>query len=299
MKPAKTTKTQPQVLPAGQARTVHYPGGTTRYFAVGHPGARKTMVVVVPGFSRGLAAFYRFAQLLNKSSHRQVIVLDQPEHHSLIDNLRHGHLSSGLSSLDHQSEALLAVLQDNHLDSKPVDFIAHSFGALVLWRASELGNHRGFKSFSYENGSHSIFLAPSGTYEYEDITKLGRRFLRHMRRRSRKGVNTSLDTLKQLESKKSLMHTLVKYLREALTLSRERIPYSTLHKTGLNPMIFSYSNDVVFPHEILSDSLKKHKGHIYGYAMISGPDAHHDDPIFRPERTIRAVVPELNRPNRR
>ena len=201
-------------------------GGEVSYSIVGEQDDEHNPVVLVNGFARGRKALGRFADELSSEGHRQVIEADQPRTKSL------------RNPIDNQAEALLAILEDSGLADRPVDFVAHSFGSLILTRAAEIAKERGLDMtpFEFSKGSRSILVAPSGSVAGETTLKLGKRFKEHLesaKAGGRRGLYPEVDA----EAVGNLKSQPLKYVRESVALGRVKIPYSSLGELGLKPMV--------------------------------------------------------------
>lgn len=267
-----------------ETKIAKYRGGEVTYSVVGDQNSDYNPIAFVRGISRGQLASKGLAKALNQSGQRQVLIWDQP-------------LTSKnyISPIRSQAEALLAVLEDSDLASKAVDFIAHSFGALILWKAAEIAKKKNMDMtpFDAAQGSRSIFLAPAGSYGWDNPFRLRRRFNEHMaqsRASGRAGQHPAIDhEANDHEARHPLRH-----IFEGLALGSVRLPYHKLGELGLRPMVFAYPNDLAFPHELTAPAMTRRVSHsILGYAMLEIPNGAHDDPIFNPGPTARAVLQEL------
>lgn len=293
-----------------------YPGGHIEYAVAGLSNEKHNPVFVVPGFTEGQAVLKDFAETLSEQGERQVIYPDQPE------------LKDKKPVLDHHAEALLAIIDNEGYGDRPVDIIAQSFGALVAVRAAELAKERGLKCLDAGQGSNSVFIAPAGSNDKENLLYLGGRWLKFVNREAH--PIPALSTLtKELDpsgefakaGQKNVMADLPKTVKEVLELSRKESIYSKLGELGLKPHIFGYASDVMYPHKVVKTVLDANGDSLNGYSVpvdsggigagsfgefkektgLSGKEAKkawahhyrnagHNDFLFHPERTVKAIL---------
>lgn len=179
-----------------------------------------------------------------------------------------------LSIVDHHAEALLAILNAEALSDQSVDVITHSFGSLVLARAADLAKERGLKCFDEKEGSHTIFVAPAGTNEKENLFTLGYRWGRFIVREANplpignfytKELDPSGEMLKA--GQKNANADKVKTLKEVGSVIKKEKMYKRLGEAGVRPYIIGFSNDVLMPHHRRESSIAIHENIISGYSM--------------------------------
>lgn len=277
-------------------RTVEYSGGLVDYETVGDfIDQNHNPIVVVPGYARGKVGYRGVGTGLSEQGHRAVVIVDQP-HWTVSEKIKFGKMG-GLSAIDHQAEALLAVLQDSKLDSRPVDFVAHSFGAVILERAAQLAQERGMDMapFDSSKGSHSVFVGPAGSIEGDNFKKMKARFNENIKQseaNNRRGNTDHQDINDEgaLYSKKN-----IKTIREALALGKSQISYADLGKYGLKPLVLGFPKDVVASHDLMSSNIAANSEFTSGYAMpISSPEGTHDEVVFAPQSTINSILDFLD-----
>jgi hypothetical protein len=272
-------------------RTVEYPGGRIDYELIGNSvESEHNPIVVIPGYGRGMVGYRELGKGLSQDGERTTVVVDQP-HWSAKEQVKFGKLG-GLSALDHQAEALLAVIKDINLQNRPVDFVAHSFGAVILERAAELAHERGLDMtpFDSEKGSHSIFVAPAGTIEGEKVMKLIGRF-GASKKQSAANNRRGNDQYKEVndEGKRYTKYT-PKTIREAVILGKTAISYKDLGTYGLKPFILGFPEDRVSVHGLMAPTLEQNAEHVSGYSMPLSPEGTHDEVVFAPQTTINSIL---------
>lgn len=293
-------------------KTVDYDGGTVDYSVVGTDGEHNP-VVIVPGFTIGRLVQRNFASTLSREGSRQVIFSEQPD------------FTDKALPLDNHAEALLAILQNEGLSYRPVDFVTHSMGSLIFARAAELAKERGLSAFDKDGGSRAVFIAPAGSNAKENLIYLGGRFANFMAkaRPYDKELDPTGDWMK--EGASNFLRHKSKTAKEVLALSKKEKIYQRLGSLGIKPFIIGYSNDSLFPHSTFESTVNKHGETIEGYAVpvdtlgvgakdfaefmaktgLQGKDAKrawahhyrnagHNDLLFHPERTVNAILPILD-----
>lgn len=295
-----------------QNKKASFPGGSIEY-SVSEGEANSRPIVVVPGFTEGRIVLQDFANSLNELSRREVIVSEQPQL-----------TQSKQPIIDHHAEALLAVISAEGLMDVPVDFIAHSLGAPILIRAAELAQERGIKAFDAEHGSHTIFIAPAGSNQDENILKLGGRFAKFMAKPPYYGKELDPTGEFMKAGTINFFDQPKKTAKEIVALSKKEKLYKELARVGLRPFIFSYANDDMYPYKTIETTIGSNEDMLSGWATpidtggtgaagfdefksksgLSGDEAKrawvhhyrnagHNDLIFHPERTAKAVLQVL------
>jgi pimeloyl-ACP methyl ester carboxylesterase len=293
-----------------------YPGGEVDYAVIGSPSDIHNPVVIIPGFTEGQTVLKRFAETLSEKGEREVIYPDQPV------------IKDKKPIIDHHAEALLAIIENEGYGDRPVDIIAQSFGALVAVRAAELAKERGLKCLDAERGSNSVFIAPAGSNDNENLLYLGGRWIKFVNREAHPIPALSALT-KELDpdgsmakaGQKNVMASLPKTIKEVIELSRKENIYSKLGELGLKPHIFGYASDVMYPHKVVKTVLDANGYSLNGYSVpvdsggigagnfgefkektgLSGKEAKkawahhyrnagHNDFLFHPERTVKAIL---------
>lgn len=305
----------PEAFSNEQELTAHYPGGKVEYSVVGDKGEQNP-VLMVPGFTIGKLVQRDFANSLHELGNREVIFSDQP----VIDK----DSKKNLSALDLQAEAILAILKQQGLEHQPVDFIAHSFGSLITARAAELAAERGITSFDSKRGSHSVFIAPAGSNENENIFYLGGRFAKFMTKSIPYGRELDPTGGWMKAGTKNFTKNLRKTTKEILVLKEKEQIYKKLGRLGLKPHVLGFASDDLYPHKTIGSTAEKHGEALDGYSVpvdssgvgaasfeefkektnLTGKDARkawahhyrnagHNDFLFHPKRTVKAILPIL------
>ncbi len=303
-----------------QTKIINYRGGTIEY-SVLEVSSDKNPVIIVPGFTEGRFVLRDFAKTMHDEGGSEVVFPDQPI------------LAKGakLPILDHHAEALLSIIGFEGLANRPVDFIAHSLGALVAVRAAELAKDRGISSFDSEKGSHTIFIAPAGSNDKENLFYLGGRWLKFIQREANptplfSSLTRELDPTGEMlkAGQRNANANKPKTAKEVLVLAKKERIYRSLGDLGLKPFVFGYANDVLIPHKVVEAVLSRNVDSLAGYAApidngvvgadsfkdfkaktgLSGEEANkawahhyrnagHNDLLFHPERTVKAILQVL------
>lgn len=302
-------------------KTAEFDGGTIDYSVIGEP-TKHNPVVLVPGFTISRLVQRDFAQALQVEGDRQVIFSEQPDF---------SYKPSMKKVIDRHAEALLAVLREENLQDQPVDFIAHSMGSIIFTRAAEMAKERGLLSFGSGTGSHAIFISPAGTNDAENVFRLGKRFVKFMKNGAPLGKELDPDGAWMKEGTKNFIKRPIKTAKEIAILSKKEAIYKRLGELGIRPALIGYPSDDLMSFTT-SESVvmsEDFKGGGYSvpidteyeilesaelgtdfkkYKEATGLDkeqatkswarhvlgAGHNDLLFNPERTVRAVLPILN-----
>ena len=306
--------------PSEETKNTEYPGGTVEYSVLG-ASSDKSPVIIVPGFTESRFVLRDFAETLHEQSGREVIFPDQPVFGK----------KTKLSALDHHAEALLSIIGFERLSKHPVDFITHSFGSLVAARAAELAKERSITSFDSEKGSHTVFIAPAGSNNKESLLYLGGRWLKFIQREANptplfSSLTKELDPTGEMlkAGQKNANANMAKTIEEVLVLVQKERIYKNLGDLGLRPFVFAYAKDVLVPHKVIKTVLEENADRLAGYAVpidsggvgadsfqdfkaktgLFGKEANkawahhyrnagHNDLLFHPERTVKAVLQVL------
>lgn len=307
---------KPEQIQAERQEIAEYNGGKVDYSVVGEM-TEHNPVVLVPGFTISRLVQRDFANTLSEQGKREVIFLDQPE--------LQRKPKQKLSAVDHQAEALLAVIEKEGLSNRPLDFVAHSFGSIVLTRAAEIAHERNLAVFDGAEGSKVVFIAPAGSNKWENIAYLGGRFGHFMvgGQPYGKELDPTGDWMKA--GMDNFFKNPAKTAKEIIHLSKRERIYSGLGGLGIKPFIIGYPGDYLYPDRTIKKAVKKHGERISGYAMpidthgvgaknlgdfkektgLNGKDARrhwahhyrnagHNDLLFHPERTVNAILPILD-----
>lgn len=300
-----------------QSKQTEYSGGNIEYSVLksvsdGNP------VIIVPGFTEGRFVLRNFAETFHELGSRTVVFPEQPTFKN----------ESKISILDQHAEALLSIINNENLDDEPVDFLAHSFGAIVVARAAELAKERGITSFDSEKGSHTVFIAPAGTNDNENLAYLGGRWLKFINSEANPVPIINIQT-KELDptgemlkaGQKNATANIAKTVKEVRVLAKKERIYAGLGDAGLKPFVFGYASDRLFPHRVVEPVLSRNAVNLAGYAVpidnsgvgagsfsefkiktgLKGRaakkawahhyrNAGHNDFLFHPERTAKAVL---------
>lgn len=306
-----------RVSSSEQPKHIRYFGGSIEY-SVLESTSEGNPVVIVPGFTEGRFVLRNFAETFRGLADRTVVFPDQPV---LSEKSR-------ISVLDQHAKALLAIIDNENLEDKPVDFIAHSFGAMVVARAAELATELGITSFDSEKGSHTVFIAPAGTNDRENLAYLGGRWLEFMSSEANPVPIINIQT-KELDptgemlkaGQKNATANIAKSAKEVRILAKKKRIYAGLGNAGLKPFVFGYASDRLFPHRVVEPVLSRNADNLAGYAVpidnsgvgagsfsefktktgLKGRaakkawahhyrSAGHNDFLFHPERTAKAVL---------
>lgn len=317
-----TEKLAPQVEQGTELeKTAEYEGGKVDYSVIGETTDHNP-VVLVPGFTIGRLVQRDFANTLHEEGDRQVIFSEQPNF---------SWKPSMKPVVDRHAEALLAIIETEGLNEKPVDFIAHSFGAIIFTRAAELAKERGVASFNGEFGSRAVFIAPAGTNKREGIIRLGPRFIKFMKNGAPLGKELDPDGEWMKAGMKNARSRPLKTLKEVGVLRKKEAIYNRLGAMGIKPSLLGYESDDLMPFRsaksVVMNEDKPHSGYsvpidigdtplkgakpginLKEYQEITGLDkqkatkqwaryvigAGHNDLLFNPHRTVNAVLPILD-----
>lgn len=303
-------------------KTAEFGGGEVDYSVVGEATTEKNPVIIVPGFTVGRLVQRNFASVLHEQGQRQVIFSEQPDF---------SYMPSMKPVIDRHAEALLAIVKAEELEMRAVDFVTHSFGSMIFVRAAELAKARGLKSFEAEKGSHAIFVSPAGSSSEENIVRLGGRFATFMINGTPLGKELDPTGEWMKAGTKNFVKRPIKTVREIAVLRKKEAIYKKLGVMGIKPVLIGYHSDDLMPFSI-SESVFMDEDFAGGgysvpvdtaskplasniselslkkYTEVSGLDkkeaaktwarhhlgAGHNDLLFNPERTVRAILPVLD-----
>ncbi len=302
-----------------QEKSIEYAGGSIDYSVIGDTD-NPNPILIIPGFTEGRFVMRNFASELSQVGHRKVIFPDQP----VPDKNR----KSKMSIIDQHASALLEIIKSEGLSDRPLDIIAHSFGSLVAVRLAEMAKDQGLTCFESEQGSHSLFISPAGSNDKENLVRLGGRWLKFVKREANptpvfSHLTRTLDPTGEMlkAGQKNAKANLAKTLEEIIALSKKEKIYGDLGRLGLKPHIFGYANDTLYPHKVIKAVMEANGKVLHGYSVpidnggvgasnfeefrqksgLSGKQAKaawahhyrnagHNDWLFHPERTVKAVL---------
>lgn len=248
-----------------------YGVGSVEYSVVGNQNPEHNPILFIPGYTEGTEIVRDFGITLSELGDRQAIVLNQPDHRSILKSLQGGNLGTKRTVLDHQAEAVLAVLRNMGLTDKPIDFITHSFGSLILQRAAELADLRRirvpFSSRKDADGkrSHSIMIAPAGINPDEDFKSFMSRGARFQAETFKGEKALDPDYLFIRKAFKAVAKNPAKYIRELSPLMRKRIVFKKLGEFGLKPTVLTYANDPMYPDSVIGENLGQNLRDLEGW----------------------------------
>lgn len=216
-------------------------------------------IVLIPGFTEGKVSLHGFATELCTQGDATVLLPDQYER-------RKKGLLIKEQAVHNQAKVLLAMIADRGLEHVPVDVVAHSFGSIIFDDMARQADELGWTCFEGELGSSVVFLAPAGTNPEETRHSLAKRFGGFVATESKTGWDkAALDAGPENVKKDPL-----KYVGEALAVSSREfvIDYGRLSKIGVRPHVVVYSNESVYPHELVGDTVGAalEAGHIETYS---------------------------------
>lgn len=304
----------------GRVETVEYLDGKVEVAEYGKPNPEHHDVMIVPGYTEGLVALNNFAKELAEQGDRRVVFYEQPKSKPF----------NGRSSIDDQATALLAVIDELGSWGKPLDFVAHSMGAIVFARAMEIAKKRRQPLLELKGGNKVVFVAPAGFYERESYPKLAGRFASRAKNFTFGDEATLTKTTpngKEVGAggPKSVIRRPVASTKETYPLARERI-VDTLGWLSIKPHIVLYPNDELYGWDVLKGDIgvpnlydfngiampigSEHPGAISKkeFALATGlkgkelkeawaknhSNASHNDLLFIPGRTVGAVLQILD-----
>jgi pimeloyl-ACP methyl ester carboxylesterase len=301
-------------------RTAEYSGGTVDY-SVLEGSSRHNPVIVVPGFTGGRVTLGGFAHELNYEGNRDVIYSEQPVLSKSIKN--------DLSVIDHHAQAILSIIKNEGLEDGPVDFVTHSMGAMTAVRAAELAELENIRSFDFDQGSHTVFIAPAGSNDKENLFFLGGRWAKFITKNT--FYRRQLDPTGEMAKAdlKNFRRDPAKTVREIWELRKKSDIYSYLGRLGLKPFVLGFANDSMYPDKVIGKVLEAAGESLSGYAVPvdnggigaanvrdfrkkSGyqpwqlvqtkkawahhyRNANHADLQHHPQRTVKAVLQHLDR----
>lgn len=225
-------------------------------------GATSNPILLIPGFTEGKVSLHGFASQLCSQGDTTVLLPDQYQR-------RDKKILSPGHAVRNQAEYLLAVIAERKLQHTPLDVIAHSFGTIIFDAMSKMAAERGWTCFQSELGAGAVFIAPAGSNPKESRHGLGRRFGIFVATESKIGWDP--DALKA--GPQNVKSDPLKYAGEALAVSSPQnlIDYSQLAANGVRPHIVVYSNESVYPHELISDTI--------GVALEAGDIESYSSPL--------------------
>lgn len=209
-----------------------------------------------------------------------------------------------------QAENYLAVLDDAHPEGE-IGIIAHSYGALITERMTELRPER-FEA------SHVNFLAPAGSIEDESMRDLFGRWIDMIKSEAVKNRPCEFPDAHGVTgaaSGKTLAANLPRALREGFDLLRRRVDYPSLAARVAALSIFSYAEDKMFPPDRSIATIRAavqanyaagrdninwsmpvdFSRRLAGEISSLTADAVHDDEQYNPKRVVGALKAELTR----
>lgn len=306
--------------PSEIEKIAEYTGGKVDYSVISEINAHNP-VVLVPGFTISRLVQRDFANTLHEKGDRQVIFSEQPNF---------SWKPSMQPVVDRHAEALLAIIKAEDLGGRPVDFITHSFGSIIFTRAAELAKERALKSFDSDEGSRAIFISPAGTNDAENLFALGSRFVKFMTNGAPLGKELDPDGKWMREGLKNFVKRPLKTAKEVAVLQKKEVIYKKLGSLGIRPALLGYGSDDLMPFEASESVIMNEEFTGGGYSVpidfeskvVKGATsdislkkfrdltglskekaakewarhtlgAGHNDLLFNPERTVRAVLPIL------
>lgn len=208
-----------------------------------------------------------------------------------------------LNATEAEAEALLAIIEAENLQNRPLDFVAHSYGSLIFDAMHKEGTRRGWTCF---DEAKVVFLAPAGSYEKENPVSLGYRFGKKLISaiRAEKKLDYPDSTKERFQAATSnLLANVPRTIKEVWRLARDKVEYDRLLSSAISRLaIFGYAEDALFTHKQYEATVRKHLdgGLIYATPIsleltadrkIRGGDlAVHDDEEGNPTRVARAVA---------
>lgn len=232
---SETISTSPETLE--QQKIAEYIGGKIEYSVVGK-SSEHNPVILIPGFTVGRLVQRDFAITLSEQGEREVIFSEQPTF---------TRKPSRKPAIDRHAEALLAIIEAQRLENRPVDFIAHSFGSIVFSQAAELAKERGLTSFDSDKDSHAVFIAAAGTNDKENIVALGSRFAKFMWNGMPLGKKLDPDGEWMKAGTKNFIKRPVKTGKEINVLRQKEKIYTKLGEMGIKPAFLGYPSDDLMP----------------------------------------------------
>jgi len=298
-------------------RSAEYSGGSVGY-SILEGSVEHNPILIIPGFTGGRTALSEFANALNKESGREVIYSDQPVFGK--------QPKVKLSAINHQAEAILAIIKTEGMEDIPFDVITHSFGSMIAVKAAELAKEQGIMAFDTSEGSHTIFIAPGGTNDRENLAFLGGRWVKFLAKDT--FYRGQLDPTGEMSKAgvKNFWSDPSKTAKEILALRKKDEIYAHLGDLGLKPFILGFANDSIYPHKVIENVLQDNAESLSGYAVpvdsgVIGAanfksfvkksglsvkeakeawahhyrNANHADLQYHPERTVKAILQIINR----
>ncbi len=297
---------------------IEYGLGKIKVAEYGEPTDTRNTVLVVPGYTEGLVALNNFSREVAEQGQRRVIFPEQPKSKHF----------NGLSSIDDQAEAILAIIEHKRLTDKPLDIIAHSMGALVFLRVADIAQARGYSCFDSEQ-SRSSLIAPAGFYESESFIKLASRFAKRAKNFTFGDEALLTKTTENgreigLGGPKSIARRPIASTKEIYPLAKSRVSQE-LGRLSLSPQVLIYPNDELYSWDVIGNDLENSLELFSGVSMpveyenpgamskedfaektgLSGDElkeawaknhsnASHNDQLFMPRRTAKAVLQHLD-----
>lgn len=228
-------------------KSAEYAGGRAPYRVIGEGRANRNPIVSFPGFSGNLVSGKKFNMALANEGDR-VIAVDQPKYRGVLRNLSQKKLSTELSGVEHQAQALISVIEAEGLTGEPVDAVTASMGFLTLLRAAEIAKEKGYKTFDSEAGAHSYVVAPSGIVPDETLRSLAGRymdFLAHNFKAAKR--HDPGNKMGNADTKAVLLHP-VKSTKEVHDLHSKKADFKKFGNIGLKPFVLTMGNDLMFPY---------------------------------------------------
>lgn len=272
----------------------HQDGETIEYVRLNAGEGRP--IVYVPGFTEGIVAKAPFAA--DMASRGFDITLPDQNRKAVLKDAVTGRRGAAYS----QAKNYLSVMHDAELTEGGVDFVAHSYGALILNKMMAV------EPESFED-SRVVMLAPAG-FSNENPVGLGYRFAK-MLLSERTSEKTFPDTDGEMFAAGSghLKANVPRALYETLDLTKQTVDYEQiLDATGRTEgfagrlAVVSYVQDKLYSQEALGPIMQKvvaaggswsvpvSLG--YGRHSAEGVDiegATHNDEQFNPSRVAGAV----------
>lgn len=286
-----------QAIDAGAQAASIQSGAEISYVRLGETNENRPPVMIINGFSAGIVANGAFAAALAHEGH-DVILTGQydgtvvPLHHR--DGARRSHAS-----------AALAVLEQEQLSDKPVNFVTHSYGSLVFEALSKLAADRGHGCIQ---GSRVAMLAPAGVKRDEASWSFLPRYVALLR--AGNSIEKRPESYWQFE--KEMLGAGVSHvkahpwrsLQEGREAMRRKIDFPEVFNRGIGAIaLIPFAEDRLYGQDILDRSIStllsdrlsafsayslewdEAKGRFFG---LTGSD--HSDQQFNPKRVATAVA---------
>lgn len=292
------TEKYPEEIVAQIADEVHFApldhddGQSIPFVFTKTPNSSEPPILFVPGFGGGIINKASFAAEL--ALHDVSLILPGQNRHKIVEDAIHGRNATVA-----QAKNYLAVLDYTMGTDKPVNIVAHSYGALIFQKMVELNPER-FKS------TKAVLMAPSGSIHDETVTGLGRRWVastrsemnskRPMEFPDEKGVTGRA-------SAKTLLANVPRMKQEIHELAHARIDYPVLASRVGSLAVLSFAEDKMFPEDRMFQTLDEAVAAgvrwttpvsptkvLDGTMRYSSEGAVHDDDQFNPSRVVKALL---------